>query len=266
MPDTEPNGTPAASDAAGQRPTDGTVATTTATTPMTTEPQQQPTDGQASGQQPTDGQQQPGNQDIIQNPVAKAAADEAARYRTQLRDAQKAIADYQAKEKALADAQLSELERAQKQVAEWQQKHADTTRAMQERIVGYEIQLQASRLNIIDPDAAVKLLDWSHLEYDEDGVPTNAAQVLADLVKAKPYLVAASQAASASGGMPAGNAPTDANAQLAAQLGATNPPRQNGPITVTANQYMDKAFKADFKNRYGMELDTAVLRGKAQIV
>lgn len=259
MPENEPNGTPAASDAAGQRPTDGTNITTVNNTPSTA------TDGDnaASGQQSQDGQQQD-----IQNPAAQKAAQEAARYRTELRDAQKLIADFQAKEKAAADAQLSEVERAQKQAAEWQQKHADTTRAMQERIIGLTIQLQASKLNIIDADAAVKLMDWSQLEFDDDGTPTNADKVLADLVTAKPYLVAApSQTAQA--GTTAGNAPTDANAanaQLAAQLGATNPTRQNGPVTVTANQYLDKAFQAEFKLRYGMDVQTAVLRGKATIV
>ncbi len=256
MPEQEPNGQPAASDAAGQRPTDGTSMNDTTN-------QQPTTDNAASGQQPTDGQQPE-----IQNPAAKAAADEAARYRTQLRDAQKLIADFQAKEKAAADAQLSEVERAQKQAAEWQQKHADTTRAMQERIIGLTIQLQASKLNIIDPDAAVKLMDWSQLEFDDDGTPTNADKVLADMVKVRPYLVAApSQTAQA--GTTAGNASTDANAanaQLAAQLGATNPTRQNGPVTVTANQYLDKAFQADFKLRYGMDVQTAVLRGKATII
>ena len=258
MPDIEPNGTPAASDAAGQRPTDGT------STANDTTNQQPTTDNAASGQQPNDGQQPE-----IQNPAAKAAADEAARYRTQLRDAQKLIADFQAKEKAAADAQLSEVERAQKQAAEWQQKHADTTRAMQERIIGLTIQLQASKLNIIDPDAAVKLMDWSQLEFDDDGTPTNADKVLADLVKTRPYLIAPAGTANQQAGQPLGSAQTDANAAnaaLAAQLGATNPTRQNGPVTVTANQYLDKAFQADFKLRYGMDLQTAVLRGKATII
>lgn len=258
MPENEANGTPAASDAAGQRPTDGT--NTNVTTPTTA------TDGDnaASGQQSQDGQQQD-----IQNPAAQKAAQEAARYRTELRDAQKIIADFQAKEKAAADAQLSEVERAQKQAAEWQQKHADTTRAMQERIIGLTIQLQASKLNIIDADAAVKLMDWSQLEFDDDGTPTNADKVLADLVTARPYLVAAPSQTAPAGTTATGNAPTDANtanAQLAAQLGATNPTRQNGPVTVTANQYLDKAFQAEFKLRYGMDVQTAVLRGKATII
>ena len=269
MPDNEPNGTPAATDTAGQRPTTDGTSSQQSSDPASQQP--------APAAQPSaaDGQQSPQQQEPIRDPVAKAAADAEARYRTQLRDAQRKIAEFEAAQKAAEDAKLDDLQRAQKQAAEWQQKHADTTRAMQERIVGYEIQLQASRLNIIDPDAAVKLLDWTQLEYDEDGVPTNAAKVLADLAKAKPYLVAqssaqsAQQAANPSAAM--GSAlPTDAqsaaNAHLAAQLGATNPTRQNGPITVTANQYMDKAFAADFKNRYGMDLQSAVLRGKATII
>lgn len=191
---------------------------------------------------------------------------ENAQHRTQNRDMAAQLKTLQDAEQARKDAELSELERAQKQAAEWQQKHADTTRAMQERIVGLMIEVQAGKLNIIDPDAAVKLMDWTALEYDDDGVPTNAAKVLADLVKARPYLVATPAAQATNGAQAAGNAPTDANAALAAHLGATNAERQNGPVTVTANQYLDKTFRADFKLRYGMELDKAVLSGKATIV
>lgn len=259
MPDNEPNGQPAASDAAGQRPTDGT---------MNHQPTDTTTDAPASGQQPTDGQQP----EEVRDPVAKARAEAEAKYRTQLRTVEKRLqeveAERAAEKRAAEEAQMSELEKAQSRAAESQRKLADTTRAMQERIIGLTIQVQASKLNIIDSDAAVKLMDWTQLQFDEDGTPTNADAVLAALVAAKPYLVA--QAAQASAQAPGvGDATVagshTANAQLASQLGATNPTRQNGPVTVTANQYMDKAFAADFKNRYGMDLQTAVLRGKATI-
>lgn len=255
MPEHEPNGTPAASlDAAGQRPT------TDGTSP---DPQQSSsTDSAASGQQSQDGQQQ--DQQQVQNPEAKKASEEAARYRKQLRDVEKRLAEYEAKEQAAKDAELPAIERAEKRAAEAERKYADSLRAFQEKIVGLTIQVQASKLNIIDADAAVKLMDWSQLEYDEDGVPTNADTVLAALVKAKPYLVAPS--ASAAPASQQSSAPPDANTALAAQLGATNPTRQNGPITVTVNQAQNKAFQEEFKQRYGMSVMDAMLRGKVQVV
>ncbi len=252
MPELEPNGTPAATVAAGQQPTMNDTTTT--------DPQQPPTaaaDNAASGQQLADGQQQP----EVVNPAAQKAAQEAARYRTELRALQARVAEYEAAQRAAEEAQMSELEKAQKRLAEYEAEKAQTTLQAQERITRAEVRAAATAMGL-NPQLAARIVDYAAIEYDENGDPTNVAQLLAAAVKEYGLM----PAASASGGMPAGNAPTDANAQLAAQLGATNPTRQNGPITVTANQYMDKAFKADFKNRYGMELDTAVLRGKAQIV
>jgi hypothetical protein len=107
----------------------------------------------------------------------------------------KKLSAYEKKEKeALAakkadeEAQLSEIERIKKQHAELQAQHDTYTHQMQERIVRYEVEQQARKLGIIDEDAAVRLLDWSELEFNEGGTPTNAAKLLEKLVKDKPYL------------------------------------------------------------------------------
>lgn len=102
-------------------------------------------------------------------------------------------------------AKLSETEKLQKKLAELQSQHDNVTRQSQERIINYEVRLQAATMGIVDPDAAAKLLDWSAIEYNDDGSPTNIDDLLKKLAKAKPYLV----------GKPA--APTSG--------GATNPPR-----------------------------------------
>lgn len=93
-------------------------------------------------------------------------------------------------DKEAKEAELSEVERLKKQHSELQSQHEAYTRQAQERIVRYEVQAQATELGIIDPDAAVKLLDWSQLEYDESGTPTNAKELLEELVKKKKYLLA----------------------------------------------------------------------------
>jgi hypothetical protein len=106
-------------------------------------------------------------------------------------------------EKAQADAEaakLSDLEKANKKAADLEAQLNERTRASQERIINYEIRLNASSLGIVDPDAAVKLLDWSKLKYDDDGIPTNAAELVQALAKDKPYLVAPANQRITSGG------------------------------------------------------------------
>ena len=91
--------------------------------------------------------------------------------------------------KAKLDAdKLTETERWQKQATELQSKYDSDTTALVERIVGYEVERQAAKLGIIDPEAAAQLLDWDALEYDENGTPINAEALLKDLLKSKPYL------------------------------------------------------------------------------
>ena len=100
----------------------------------------------------------------------------------------KKLSTYEKAEQEAKDAQLSEIERIKKQHTELQAQHETYTRQMQERVVRYEVERQAARLGIIDPDAAVRLLDWSELEMNDDGTPTNAEKLLEKLLKNKPYL------------------------------------------------------------------------------
>jgi len=91
--------------------------------------------------------------------------------------------------KAKLDAEkLTETERWQKQATDLQSKYDSDTAALTERVVRYEVERIASKLGIIDPDAAAQLIDWDALEYDGDGTPSNADALLKDLLKNKPYL------------------------------------------------------------------------------
>lgn len=98
------------------------------------------------------------------------------------------LTTYEKAEQEAKDAELSELERIKKQHSELQATHDTYSRQMQERIIRYEVERQAAKMHVIDPDAAVKLLDLSELEYDEQGTPTNADKLLEKLLKSKPYL------------------------------------------------------------------------------
>lgn len=100
----------------------------------------------------------------------------------------KKLTAYEKAEQEKKDAELSEIDRIKKQHAELQSQHDAYTKQMHERVIRYEVERQAAKLGIIDPEAATKLLEWSELEYGEDGTPTNAEKLLEKLVKHKPYL------------------------------------------------------------------------------
>lgn len=154
------------------------------------------------------------------------AREELDRHRKKLSVYEKTEKEAEAAKKAAEEAQLSEVERVKKQYSELQSQHDTYTRQMQERVVRYEIENQARGLNIIDPDAAVRLLDWSELEFAEDGTPTNAQKLLEKLVKSKPYLAPQTQTQQAVG-TPQTAQPTPPARAATPLIPAMNPGRAN---------------------------------------
>lgn len=123
------------------------------------------------------------------------ATEELKRHRSKLSVYEKAEQEAEIARKAAEEAQLNELERAKKQAAELQAQHAAYKQQAQERIVRYEVERQAAKLGIIDPEAAaILILSANELEYGEDGTPTNADKLLEKLLKNKPYLAPAKPA------------------------------------------------------------------------
>lgn len=239
------NGTPAAPDPAGQQPTNGdpNPTTTTTTNPTPATPPETPA--------APEGQQAPAE---VQNPAAQKAAQEAARYRAELREAQKRIADFEAAQKAAEDAKLSELERAQKTAAEAQAAKDQAILDAQERITRAEVRAEAARIGL-NPQLAARIVDYAAITYDESGDPTNIADLLASAINT--YGLNA---------QPAGtSAPTNAPA-APPQVGATNPTRPSGPITITASQYSDPAFRSQYMRDYGEDVLTAMNKGKVKLV
>lgn len=256
MPETEPNGTPAATEAAGQQPTSANTSTSTSATDATS--------AQASATQGTDQSQQSQqsqSQESVQNPEAKRYADEAAKYRKDLRDAQKRLAELEAKEKAAEEAKLSETDRLKKQLAEAQQREAQTRLTYRERVLNAEIRAAAREAGV-NPALAARLVDLSQVEDDEEGNPKNIADLLTKAIAE--YGITPTGAASAN---PNPNAQKQQQtAAAAAAMGATNAQRAMGPLTITANQYLDPAFKAEFLKTHGTDLLRAVNAGKVKIV
>lgn len=85
--------------------------------------------------------------------------------------------------------QKTELERAQERAAALERDLADATAARQDSLLRAAVISEAAKRNVHDPDAALALVDRSLLEFGEDGTPSNIADAMDSLLKAKPYLV-----------------------------------------------------------------------------
>lgn len=165
------------------------TTTTTGETPQAGVTPQAPTT-QAVNTTTPQSQADEGQHETISLEEARKLRSEAQNLRKREKDIAAQLKSYQDAEQAAKDAQLNETERLKKQHADLQSKYETEVRQMQERVVRYEVEAQAHRLGIIDPEAAAKLLDWAELEYEDDGTPKNAEELLKKLVKNKPYLKA----------------------------------------------------------------------------
>lgn len=93
----------------------------------------------------------------------------------------------------IEEANATELEKAQKRAEEAERNAQAAAERLKETTLRSAIVAEAAKKKIVDPDAAVALLDRSKLELDADGTPTNIADAMDALLEAKPYLLAASQ-------------------------------------------------------------------------
>jgi hypothetical protein len=128
------------------------------------------------------------------------------------------LKQYKAQVEAEKLTEQEKRELAQKQLeaklAELQKSHDDAVREKQELRIDHAVAIQAQKLGFADPDDAKRFLDLAELEFDENGIPTNVADLLGNVLKNKPYLKAQS------------------NRPVSTSGGATNPSRS----TTTAPQ------------------------------
>lgn len=105
-------------------------------------------------------------------------------------DELKKLRERAAKLDEIEAANQSELERAQKE-AEDLRKEIETERAARnEASLRATVVAEAAKKNVVDPDAALALIDRTTLEFDDSGAPSNVPDVLDALLTARPYLVA----------------------------------------------------------------------------
>lgn len=159
----------------------------------------QPGGSQPGGQAPAGGQSATDPQDVASLPkwaqdLYQNLRQENAGHRTKLSDLEKKVKQYD-------DEKLSESEKLQKAAKDAEDRAASIEAQLRSERLTLSIEREARKLNIVDPEMAALAIQ-SKVEYDKDGKPTNVSTLLADLVKAKPFLVAQE---GGGGGTPASN-------------------------------------------------------------
>lgn len=119
----------------------------------------------------------------------RRARDDAAKFRQQLRESQKALKDAQDALQAKDDVGKSEMQKAMDRVAEQEARLQVAESTSKTLRLQNEVMLAAQKQDIVDPDAAFRLLDKDSVDYDGDR-PMNISALLEDLVAERPYLKA----------------------------------------------------------------------------
>lgn len=110
----------------------------------------------------------------------KEARDEAARYRTGLRDAQSKVTEYERANETAEQRSQREAQEHQERLARLETENRDLRTAGTVR----ELAQAAKAFN----PATVHTMIRDRITYDSDGKPTNVAQLLTDLRASDPYL------------------------------------------------------------------------------
>ena len=98
------------------------------------------------------------------------------------------LKDRAAKADELERAQLTEQEKLEARAAEAERVAATATQQISAAMIASEVKVRAAQMGIIDPDAALLLVDRTNVQYtDIDGV-TGVEAALNHLVEDKPYL------------------------------------------------------------------------------
>ncbi|HLY30705.1 MAG TPA: hypothetical protein VKQ36_06730 [Ktedonobacterales bacterium] len=203
------------------------------------QPGQQPTTSAPSGQEPQT--TPPANPTTPETPATEQgltreqaldalekARREAAKHRVDAKELEELRAFKQKQEAAT----LSETERLQKQVSDMQLAQTEAQRKAQERVIRAEVRAHAATVGV-PPDLAARLIDYSEIEFDGDGEPTNIGKLLEKLIKQYPQLVPSSAA-------PAAPQPTSVGATPA------NPSRSGASSGVIDAAYVNSLTAAQY--------------------
>jgi hypothetical protein len=192
-------------------------------------------------QQQADDTQQQAAKSFTQEDVDRIVKDRVARAKSKPPDDYEELKAAKARLAEIEEANKTELEKAQTRAAELEQQAKDADARAREAMLRSAVVAEAARKNVVDPDAAAVLLDRSVLEFADDGTPSNIADAMDSLLKAKPYLVGGARAGSADQGARKGG---------------------NDKQQITREQLKDMSPEATVKARQEGRLD-ALMRGEA---
>ena len=150
----------------------------------------------------------------------KKAREDAAKRRVD----DKELADLRAFKQQADEAKLSADEKRDRALAEAQQRAADAETRAQGIAIRAETRSVARELGI-NPELALKLLDFTEIEFNDDGDPTNIGKLLAAVVEKYELPTTAASAAGAPGAQPQSQQQRQSASSTAPAMGATNPPR-----------------------------------------
>jgi hypothetical protein len=133
----------------------------------------------------------------VDDSEVKRLRDEAAKHRTEKNAVKSELEKLRAELDKLQAASMSEQERKDKEhnkavekAAQLEAQLAEATKRNQELLLRTAVQAAATKLGIVDPDAAYLLLDKTQVEPSDDGKIDTAKieAALTELLKAKTYL------------------------------------------------------------------------------
>ena len=146
----------------------------------------------------------------------KDALDKARKEAAKHRVDAKRLAELEARFQQEEDAKLSETDRLQKQYADLQAQAAEKERQSQERVIRADVRSAAKDLGV-KPELAYRLIEYSAIEFNDDGDPTNVAELLAKAMADYGLPTPAQQQEQQQHQTP--------STPAAPAMGATNPPR-----------------------------------------
>lgn len=108
--------------------------------------------------------------------------------RAEAADNRRKLQAAEAKLKEASDKDLSETERLTKAAKEADEKATAAELKSRTRLARAEVLAAAAKANIVDPDAAYKLIS-DQIEFDDEGEPKGVDKLIEQLAKDKPYLL-----------------------------------------------------------------------------
>jgi septal ring factor EnvC (AmiA/AmiB activator) len=170
-------------------------------TPLTGQVPETPTE-----QTTTDGQAPQGEQPDIEALLkeVKTLRKEAASWRTKLRATEEA-------EEQRKRAEMTELDKLRADLEAERQARTVAEEQRRQQVLRTQVISAAARMGLNDPEDAVRMLDTSDLEIDDQGQINGLEREMSKLLAAKPYL--AKQTGTISPTNPAGGAPGQSDAE-----------------------------------------------------